>query len=463
MPEKFQTITPIDGTIYVERDRHTAADMDRALALAEAAGPEWGNTPPTERVTLLSKAVDVFSADGAAIAREITWQIGRPILQSPNEIRGFAERARYMLQIVPDALSPVMPAPKARFERWIERRPLGTVVALAPWNYPFLAAVNSIIPALAAGNSVVLKHSDQTPLAAERLAAAFAAAGLPPGVFQHLHIDHDAVARLIADPRVAFVCFTGSVGGGHAIQRALVGTFTGAGLELGGKDPAYIRADADLDHAIANVADGIFFNSGQSCCGVERVYVDRAVYSKVVDGLVGFAEGLRLGDPRDVSTTLGPMVRPGAADFVRAQVDAAIKAGARQVVSLAHFGPDQPGSPYLAPQLVVNCDHSMSLMRDETFGPVAGVMAVSSDEEAIALMNDSHYGLTASLWTTDPEAARSLGRRLNTGTVFMNRCDYVDPALAWTGVNDSGRGCTLSSIGYEQLTRPRSFHFRLLG
>jgi acyl-CoA reductase-like NAD-dependent aldehyde dehydrogenase len=458
---KFQTITPIDGSVYLEREWHTDIDVERALASAEAAASEWSRTSVEERVRLLSRAIDALAADATAVAREITWQIGRPIAHSPNEMRGFIERAHYMLEIAPDALAPVVPQPKPGFERFIERRPLGTVVVLAPWNYPFLATVNAIIPALAAGNTVVLKHSEQTPLAAERLSAAFEAATLPEGVFRHLHIDHNSVARMIADPRVEFVCFTGSVAGGHAIQRALAGGFAAAGLELGGKDPAYIRADADLDDAIANIADGIFFNAGQSCCAVERVYVARPVYSRVVEGLVAFAEGLELGDPRDPLTTLGPLVRPRAADFVRAQVDAAVKAGARQLVNQTRFVADRPGSPYVAPKIVVDCDHSMSLMMEETFGPVAGVMAVSSDEEALRLMNDSRYGLTASLWTRDAGAARALGARLETGTVFMNRCDYLDPALAWTGVKDSGRGCTLSRIGYEQLTRPRSFHFRL--
>jgi acyl-CoA reductase-like NAD-dependent aldehyde dehydrogenase len=405
--------------------------------------------------------VDSLVASASTVAEEITWQIGRPIKDSPGELRGFVERARHMLEIAPTALADVVSAPKPGFERFIERRPLGTVVVLAPWNYPFLTAVNAIIPALAAGNTVVLKHSEQTPLASERLSQAFQASGLPQGIFQHLHIDHDQVARMIADPRVAFVSFTGSVQGGHAVQRALASGFTASGLELGGKDSAYIRDDADLKDAVANVADGVFFNAGQSCCAVERIYAHRRVYREVVDGLVAFAEQLRLGDPRDPSTTLGPMVRPQAADWVRGQVAAAIEAGARALVDRARFPLDKPGGAYLAPQIVVDCDHSMPLMTEETFGPVVGVMAVSSDEEALSLMNHSRYGLTASIWTSDVNAARAMGARLDTGTVFLNRCDYLDPALAWAGVKDSGRGCTLSPLGYEQLTRPRSFHFRL--
>ncbi|WP_312860802.1 aldehyde dehydrogenase family protein [Neoaquamicrobium sediminum] len=335
------------------------------------------------------------------------------------------------------------------------------MVVLAPWNYPFLTAVNAVIPALAAGNVVVLKHSDQTPLAAERMYEAFRAAGLPEGVFQYLHMNHEQVGRTIADPRVAYVCFTGSVTGGRAVQRALSGTFTSSGLELGGKDPAYIREDADIEHAVANIADGIFFNSGQSCCGIERVYVHERHFGHVVDGLVAFAEQLKLGDPRDATSTLGPMVKASAANAVRNQVDNAVRQGARALINPQWFAADKNDTAYLAPQILIDCDHSMEIMNEETFGPVAGVMPVGSDDEAVRLMNDSRYGLTASIWTHDRNAARAVGMRLETGTVFMNRCDYLDPDLAWTGVKESGRGATLSRFGFDYLTRPKSFHFRL--
>ena len=456
-----QTISPVDGRVYVERPLGSARDIELTLAAAVRAQSDWRQLGIAGRCALLSRAVDAFVADGDAIASEITWQMGRPVSQTPGEIRGFEERSRYMLSIAAEALAPIQPPRTAGFERWLERAPLGLIAAIAPWNYPYLTAVNAVIPALAAGNVVVLKHSHQTPLCAERLAAAFAAGGLPPGVFQYLHLSHDDTSHFIADPRVNFVCFTGSVSGGHAVQRALSAGFADSGLELGGKDPAYVRADADLPQAIDVVTDGAFFNSGQSCCGIERVYVDEKVYDEFVAGVVGQVRKYRLGIPTDPATTLGPMVRASAAAFVREQITEAVRSGARALIDPGTFPADQAGTPYLAPQVLVDVDHSMRIMTEETFGPAVGIMRVRSDREALRLMNDSEYGLTAALFTRDIDLARQLGAQIETGTVFLNRCDYLDPALAWTGVKNSGRGCTLSRVGYEHLTRPKSFHFRL--
>jgi acyl-CoA reductase-like NAD-dependent aldehyde dehydrogenase len=329
------------------------------------------------------------------------------------------------------------------------------VLVLAPWNYPWLSSVNAIVPALLAGNAVVLKASSQTPLVADRYAEA--AGDLP---FFAVDADHDGVASMIADPRVGFVAFTGSVEGGHAVQRAAAGRFIAANLELGGKDPAYVRPDAELARIVEELADGAFFNAGQSCCGVERIYAHRDVYDDVVAGLVDAANALRLGDPLDPSTTLGPMVRPSAADFVRGQIAEAVDKGARALVDEDNFPASRHGTAYLAPQVLVDVDHGMRVMTEETFGPVVGVMPVADDDEAVGLMNDSAYGLTASVWTADADAAVAIGDRIDTGTVYMNRCDYLDPALAWTGVKDSGRGVSLSRLAYEALTRPKSFHLR---
>jgi acyl-CoA reductase-like NAD-dependent aldehyde dehydrogenase len=321
--------------------------------------------------------------------------------------------------------------------------------------------VNSVVPALMAGNVVVLKHSAQTPLAAERFAECLQAAGLPPGVFQVLHASHEDTDKIIRDPRVDFVAFTGSVAGGHAVQRAAATRFIGVGLELGGCDPVYVRHDANLEHAVENIVDGAYFNSGQSCCGLQRVYVHHALYQKFVEGFVELTRRYSLGDPTDANTTLGPLVRTAAADGVRAQIAASIKAGAQGVLNEGTFPRSEPGTPYLAPQVLLDVNHRMPVMREEIFGPVAGIMKVSSDDEAVDLMNDSDFGLTAAIWTEDTDAALALGQRVNTGTWFQNRCDYLDPALAWVGVKDSGRGCTLSEVGYEHLTRPKSFHMRV--
>jgi len=456
-----QTVSPVDGRIYVERPLENAAGIDRALERARAAQPAWGASSLAARCEVLKKAVDAFVAKGADIAVEITWQMGRPIAHSPGEVRGFEERARYMLEVAPRALAPVQPSDKPGFQRQIKRVPLGVVAVVAPWNFPYLTAVNAVLPALIAGNAVVLKHSHQTPLCAERFLEAFASAGVPAGVFQYLHLSHADTARLMGDPRVASVCFTGSVSGGHAVVAATAGGFATSGLELGGKDPAYVRADANLAYAIDSLTDGAFFNAGQSCCGIKRIYVDASRYDDFVAGVVDLTNKYRLGSPLDPGTTIGPVVRTSAADAVRAQVREAVSRGAQQLINEASFAASAAGTPYLAPQVLVGVDHSMAIMREETFGPAVGIMKVSSDEEAVRLMNDSDFGLTAAIYSADAARAEALGDLLETGTVFLNRCDYLDPALAWTGVKNSGRGCTLSSVGFEQLTRPKSYHFKV--
>lgn len=457
----LKTVTPIDGTVLVERPLSDDAAIIAAVDNAQMAQQAWAATPIEERQKILSKSVDAFVAKKSEIAEELTRQMGRPISQSPGEVAGFEERARHMIAAAPAALADIEPEPKEGLLRFICRDPLGVVAVLAPWNYPYLTAVNSIVPALMAGNSVVLKHSSQTPLCAERFAAAFAAGGLPEDVFQFLHMSHAGTETLLTQEAVQFVSFTGSVPGGHSVQESLAKRFIGAGLELGGKDPAYVRADADLDFAVENLVDGAFFNAGQSCCGIERIYVHADLYERFVDGMVAQVEKYRLGDPMDAATTMGPMVRTSAADFVRGQIQEAVAAGARALIDESKFPAAKEGSPYVAPQVLVDVDHSMRIMSEESFGPVVGVMKVDSDEQAVELMNDSEFGLTASIWTRDVDAALELGGRVETGTWFMNRCDYLDPALAWTGVKDSGRGCTLSAVGYEQLTRPKSYHLRL--
>jgi acyl-CoA reductase-like NAD-dependent aldehyde dehydrogenase len=461
LTDTLQTISPVDGSVYVERSLENAAGIDRALELAQVSQAAWAALPLAERCKTLGKAVDAFAAKANEIATELTWQMGRPIRYTPSEVRGFEERARYMIELAPRALAPIQPSEKVGFRRQIKRVPLGVVAVVAPWNYPYLTAVNAVIPALIAGNAVVLKHSHQTPLCAERFLEAFAAAGVPPGVFQYLHLSHPDTARLMGDSRVSNVCFTGSVSGGRAVVAATAAGFATAGLELGGKDPAYVRADANLAHAIDSLTDGAFFNSGQSCCGIKRIYVDASRYDEFVSGVVDLAEKYRLGSPLDPETTIGPVVRTSSADAVRGQVAEALARGARQLIDQSRFAASAAGTPYLAPQVLVNVDHSMAIMREETFGPAIGIMKVAGDDEAVRLMNDSEFGLTAAIYSTDDAHAETLGDRLETGTVFLNRCDYLDPALAWTGVKNSGRGCTLSSVGFEQLTRPKSYHFKV--
>jgi len=457
-----QTISPVDGSIYAERRLATSREIENALAKSAASQAAWKRVPVAERAAACKHMLDWLVERADEIGEELTWQIGRPIAYSPNEIRrGFQERVNYMAGVAERELADIELEPKENFRRFIRREPVGVVLVLAPWNYPWLASVNAVVPAILAGNGVILKIAPQTPLVAERYAEAFKAAGLPEGVFQFLHIDHDQVAEVIKDSRVGFVAFTGSVAGGHAVQRAAGERFIATGLELGGKDAAYVRPDAPMLATIENLVDGAMFNSGQSCCAVERVYVHRDVYGQFVEGFVELAKQYKLGNPLDPATTLGPMVRADAAEKARAHIADALRKGARALIDPSLFPAAKEGTPYLAPQVLVDVDHSMLAMTEETFAPVAGVMPVKDDEEAIRLMNDSKYGLTASIWTTDVDAALRIGDRIDAGTWYMNRCDYLDPALAWTGVKDSGRGCTLSKLGFEAFTRPKSFHLRL--
>ncbi|HKE45830.1 MAG TPA: aldehyde dehydrogenase family protein [Steroidobacteraceae bacterium] len=455
-----RTVSPIDGRVYVERNHATHGDVDSALELAVAAQREWKRVAVAERARLCHAFADAFEKHRDAIASELSWQMGRPISAAPGEVRGTLERARYMIDAAAGALQDIDVGPKAGFTRFIRREPLGVVLTIAAWNYPYLIAVNSVVPAIMAGNAVILKHSAQTPLCAEQFAACFREAGLPEGVFQVLHLTHADTERVIRDARIGFVAFTGSVEGGHAIQHAAADRFIGTGLELGGNDPAYVRPDANFNHAVENLVDGAFFNSGQSCCGIGRIYVHEAIYERFVDAFTALTLQYRLGNPLEPDTNLGPVVRMQAADSIRRSIAQAVQAGARPLIDEKHFPASKQGTAYLAPQVLVDVKADMPIMQEETFGPLVNIARVASDDEAVRSMNDSRFGLTASVWTADERAAIAIGDRIETGTWFMNRCDYLDPALAWVGVKDSGRGCTLSVVGYEHLTRPKSFHLR---
>ncbi len=461
MNNTFSVISPIDNSVYVEREYADEQTIETAIDTASAAHIAWKKTPLIERQAICSKAIDIFVAKKDEIGQEITWQMGRPIRSAAGEVLGTEERARKMIELSSEALAAIKIEKKEGFERWIQREALGLVFIIAPWNYPYLTAINAVMPAILAGNAVLLKHSAQTPLCSERLVEAFAEAGLPEGVFQYLHLTHEDTEALIKNEQIDYVAFTGSVAGGEMVEKAASGRFIGVGLELGGKDPAYIRSDANIEQAVDTTMDGAFFNSGQSCCGIERLYVHESVYDDFVTQAVDWVKQLKLGRSDDADTTLGPVVKTSAAEFVRQQTEDAIKQGAKAHISPQDFPLDKAGSPYLAPQILTNVDHSMSVMTDESFGPIIGIQKVSSDEEAIQLMNDSEFGLTASIFTTDINKGIELGEFVETGTFFINRCDYLDPDLAWTGIKNSGQGCTLSILGYDSLTRPKSFHIKL--
>lgn len=460
MTQELITISPIDGREVVRRAYASEAQIAHALAQAQSAQAAWQAAGVAERGRIVSAAVDRFVAAKDEIARAITIQMGRPLRYTPGEVAGFEARARHMISIADVALAPVRVPDQARFTRFISREPIGVALTVAPWNYPLLTAVNSIVPALMAGNTVILKHSDQTPLCAELIERAFRDAGAPRGVFQYLHANHDTVQRLIRAPEIGYVSFTGSVRGGRIVEESAAGRFIGVGLELGGNDPAYVRADAKLDHAVETLVDGAFFNSGQSCCGIQRIYVARPQYEEFVERAVALTNTYVLGNPLHADTTLGPVVRARAAADIREVIAEAVAAGAQNLIDPSHFQNASKSSPYVAPALLTRVNHRMRVMNDECFGPVVGIMPVDTDDEAVALMNDSPYGLTAAVFTQDEDAALALGRQVRTGTFFMNRCDYLDPALAWTGVKNTGRGVSLSVVGYEQLTQAKSFHLR---
>ncbi|MBY2968769.1 aldehyde dehydrogenase family protein [Rhizobium leguminosarum] len=454
----IQCISPVDGSVYAER---AALSLDAAkdvVARARKAQKGWAKRPLEERVQLVLKGAARLNEMSDVVVPELAWQMGRPIKYG-GEYKGFNERSNYVASIAADAMAPVVVEESDRFERRIEREAHGVVFVVAPWNYPYMTAINTIAPALMAGNTVVLKHASQTLLVGERLVQAFIEAGVPEDVFQNVFLDHETTSALIAAGSFNFVNFTGSVEGGRSMERAAAGTFTGLGLELGGKDPGYVMEDADLEAAVDTLMDGATYNSGQCCCGIERIYVHESLYDAFVEKSVAWASNYKLGNPLDPETSLGPMAHKRFAKVVREQIADAVSKGAKALVDPKLF-PQDDGGAYLAPQILVDVDHSMAFMREETFGPAVGIMKVKSDEEALALMNDSQYGLTASLWTRDAERAGRLGREIETGTVFMNRADYLDPALCWTGVKETGRGGSLSIIGFHNLTRPKSFHLK---
>ena len=450
-------ISPIDGSVYAERTPLGASDAAAAVARARNAQAAWAARPLAERIALVQDGVARVGAMNDAIVPELAHQMGRPVRYG-GEFGGFNERATYMADIAQDALADLVIEDSDKFRRVIKRVPHGVVLVVAPWNYPYMTAINTVAPALIAGNAVMLKHASQTPLVGERMAEAFHAAGIPQDVFQNVFLDHQTTSDLIAAKSFGFVNFTGSVGGGRAIETAAAGTFTGVGLELGGKDPGYVCDDADVQAAADTLIDGAMFNSGQCCCGIERIYVAEALFDDFVAKAVAIVKGYKLGNPLDPETTIGPMAHVRFADTVREQTAEAIAAGATAHIDPADF--PQDGGAYLMPQILTNVTHDMRVMREESFGPVVGIMAVKDDAEAIRLMNDSDYGLTASVWTQDAARAEAIADQIETGTVFMNRADYLDPALCWTGCKDTGRGGGLSVIGYHNLTRPKSYHLK---
>jgi acyl-CoA reductase-like NAD-dependent aldehyde dehydrogenase len=457
MPAHYTLVNPATEAPWREVTFTSAAELDAIVARARAAQREWRRVPVADRVRLVAGIVPAFRAMADQVALDITRQMGKPLQQAKSEIDTMIDRAETMGRLAEAALADEPLPPKEGFARFIRREPLGVVLDIAAWNYPLLIAVNVIVPALLAGNAVLVKHARLTPLCGQHFADACARAGLPAGLCAAVVLDHAATAALIRSGRIDYVSFTGSVAGGREVYGHVAGRFIDAGLELGGKDPAYVCEDADFEFAVENVVDGAFYNAGQSCCGIERVYVARAQFDRFVEAAVALVRQYRMGDPEDPATTLGPLAHRRGVDVVDQQIAAARAAGARV---LTGGTPWRARGYFSAPTVLTGVDHTMSVMTEETFGPVVGIMPVRDDAEAIRLMNDSPYGLTASVWTADMERARRVMAELEAGTVYANRCDYLDPMLPWVGVKDSGKGCSLSHLGFAHLTRPKSFHLR---
>lgn len=457
-----KTISPIDNSVVFEQAYADSQTIDLTITRSRQAQADWAAIDIEQRAIICRKAIDYFVQHKAVIGEDITRQMGRPIRYSANEVNGLQERADHMINIAEEALADISFADilldgGVSRKRFIRKNPLGVVFVVAPWNYPLLTTVNSVFPALMAGNSVVIKPSIQTPLVGEHFCKAFEQAGAPAGLVQALCLDHTQTSELLLSVKIDYCCFTGSVEAGRKIEKAMAGTFKGLTLELGGKDPAYVCDDADLAATVSELVDGAFFNSGQSCCGIERIYVAKNRYQDFVAAYVSEVERYCLGNPLEQATTLGPLVRADAANWVREQNRQAVAAGAHACIDANQFDFDTGSSAYLAPQVLIDVDHSMSVMREESFGPTVGIMSVSDDAEAVTLMNDSDLGLTASVWGANLDRIEHMGNQLQTGTVFMNRCDYLDPALVWTGVKNTGRGASLSALAYSALVQPKSF------
>lgn len=438
----------------------TDAEVNAAVAAATQAQRAWREVALEDRIAAVHRFAKAFEAKGDTYALEITRAMGKPFNQAQGEVRGMIDRALQMASLAEQALSPIVLPEKTGFERWIAREPVGVVAVLAAWNYPLLIAINPVAASVLAGNAVILKHSSRTPRCAEQIAEAFAEAGVPEGLVTVVHADHPTTERLVQHPGIGFVSFTGSVFGGRRIYQAVADKrFIDVTLELGGKDPAYVCADADFDFTAENVLDGAFYNAGQSCCGVERVYVEAPVYDRFCEAAVAFAKGIKLGDPKVAGTGQGPMAQDNAPAFLQKQVEDARARGARILTGGTPVQHEGKGR-FFAPTVAVDTDHAMAIATEESFGPVVAIQRVNTDAEAVERMNDSAFGLTASVWTQDVERGRRLLGQLEAGTVFLNRADYLDPMLAWTGVKDSGKGVSLSVLGLQAVTRPKSYHLR---
>ncbi|KYK59325.1 betaine aldehyde dehydrogenase 2 [Drechmeria coniospora] len=460
--EVITTISPTTNEAILTRNGISEADLEALPRIATEAFQKFRKTTLGERQEIVKKFLKGLLEHEGELAEELTEQMGRPIAYTGKEVATAVKRGEYLLKISDEALKDTDGEPEKGFKRFIRKVPVGPVLVIFAWNYPYLILVNSLIPAILAGNTVILKPSPQTPTIVERVAGIFSDAGLPEGVLQYFHCGSPTVMEtMVRDPRIALVCFTGSVAGGLAVQKAAADRIVNVGLELGGKDPAYIRGDVDIDWVAEEIVDGAVFNSGQSCCSLERVYVDEKIHDAFVEAVQKVLKGYRLGDPSDKSTHLGPVISTRSKQMIERHIKDALDKGAKDATpdNESFANPPAKGN-FVKPTLLTGVDHSMAVMTEETFGPVIPVMKVKTDAEAVKLMNDSEFGLTASIWTKDTARGFELTDEVEAGTVFVNRCDYPSPDLAWTGYKNSGKGQTLGRFGFEQFVKSKSFHVK---
>ncbi len=445
----LKVVNPYNQEIVCALPYHNRAELNQKVATAVEAYQQWRLVPIEKRIKAVIGGLSYFRTHEEEIAREITIQMGKPICEARREVTTFFDRAEYMISISKETLQADSLPEKNGFHRRIEHAPLGPILNIAAWNYPLLIPVNIVIPALIAGNTVLLKHSPKTPLCGKRFEEAFG------HLVQNLILTHTQTSQLIADPRIQYVAFTGSVATGRHVYQQAAKRLLPVGLELGGKDAAYVAEDADIQFAVENLVDGACYNAGQSCCSVERVYVHKKYYADFLKRAKPILKQYKLGDPMSDETTLGPLVSKSDLDKLEAQLADSISRGARLLLGGKRW------NNFFLPTLISDVPNDAIIMQEESFGPIVSVKMVRNDEEALSDMADSRYGLTASIWTKSKLRAERFAQELPVGTVYQNRCDYLDPALPWTGVKESGIGSTLSRYGFYSVTRRKAIHFRV--
>ncbi|KAF9883922.1 hypothetical protein FE257_002665 [Aspergillus nanangensis] len=462
MSNAIHTLSPSTNKPIFTHPGTTASQARQLAQNAHHAFETYKHTPLSTRKAIITKALSLIDANKDTLSAELTAQMGRPIAYSEKEINTMRMRAEYLLSIADDSLAAIPGQPESGFRRFVKKEPVGVTFVSGAWNYPYLITINALVPALLAGNAVLLRPSPQTPLVGERLVEYFVQAGLPKDVLQVVHVGSlDVLDEVVRIPEIKMVSFTGSTKGGLRVREATAGRVVGVNLELGGNDSAYVRSDADVPYVAAQIVDGAVFNSGQSCCSIERVYVHADVHDRFVEEVQKELSTYKLGDPTDKSTTTGPVISAQAVKNISAHVADALAKGAIDATPAnATFTTLPAEGNYIAPKLLTNVNHEMLTMREETFGPVIPVMKVASDEEAVKLMNDSDYGLTASVWTKDIAKGEELISKIEAGTVYINRCDYPSPDLAWIGWKNSGLGCTLGPQGFDAFYKLKSYHIK---